>query len=355
MKIQCAEGITGRIMKLSPLRWILSSLVFVALSVGVPFLICQKIGAQSGTLNPALFSKALLASILGLLFLYFLTDALRLYYVLRVLGHRLKILDLGKLTFINILFSNITPLATGGGFAQIWYLSRRGIPLGVATAATTLRTLLAMGFIFLPVPFLVLKLPLFRGSEILTSSGLLLGFFAAAYLSLFLLMLFRLKWFLWIFDVFTQVLACIRVVKPETLASWRRVLFRETVRFSRCIKIYLRGEKRDLLLSVACTVVFLVSLFSFPALLLWGWGYSFNYFHVTGMLVVSTCLMYFAPSPGGSGFAEGVFGIFFASLVAPSDLVGIIVAWRFLTIYLGMLIGIPVVLCELFGRGSKSV
>jgi uncharacterized membrane protein YbhN (UPF0104 family) len=118
--------------------------------------------------------------------------------------------------------------------------------------------------------------------------------------------------------------------------------------------MYLRGEKRDLLLSVGCTVVFLISLFSFPSLLLWGAGYSFSYFQVTGMLVVSTCLMYFAPSPGGAGFAEGVFGIFFASLVRPSDLVGIIVIWRFLTIYLGMLIGIPVVLYELFRGGSKN-
>jgi uncharacterized protein (TIRG00374 family) len=340
--------------KLSPFRWILSSLVFVALSGGVPFLIYRKIGAQNITVNPGFFSSSFVAGVLGLLFLYFLTDALRLYYVLRVLGHRLRVLDLGKLTFINILFSNITPLATGGGFAQIWYLSRRGVPLGVATAATTLRTLLAMGFIFLPVPFLVLKLPLFRGSEMLTRSGLFLGFFAGAYLSLFLLMLFRLKWFLWVFDMIANMVARTRMVKQETLVCWRRRLFKETVHFSRCLTMYLRGEKRDLLLSVGCTVVFLISLFSFPSLLLWGAGYSFSYFQVTGMLVVSTCLMYFAPSPGGAGFAEGVFGIFFASLVRPSDLVGIIVIWRFLTIYLGMLIGIPVVLYELFRGGSKN-
>jgi len=317
-------------------------------------LIYQKIGAQNFTIPPGFFSLPFLAGVLGLSGVYFATDALRLYYVLRALGHSLKVRDLAKLTFINILFSNITPLATGGGFAQIWYLCRRGIPMGVATAATTLRTLLAMGFIFLPIPFLVMRLPFFRNSETAAASGLLLGFFAAAYLALFLLVLFRLKWLLWVFDMLAKMLMRAHLVKKETLASWRRVLFRETVRFSYCMKTYLQGERRNVLLSVMYTVIFLVSLFSFPSLLLWGAGYSCNYFMVTGMLVVSTCIMYFAPSPGGAGFAEGVFGAFFASLVRPSDLVGIIVLWRFLTIYLGMLIGIPVVLHELFGRGSKN-
>jgi uncharacterized protein (TIRG00374 family) len=335
-------------------RWIFSSLIFVALSGGVPFLIYQKVGARNFSMNPGLFSMPLLAGILALLLLYFTTDALRLYYVLRALGQNLGLRDLGKLTFINILFSNITPLATGGGFAQIWYLCRHGIPLGVATAATTLRTLVAMALIFIPVPFLVLKLPFFQGSKTLTGSGLLLGFFAAAYLVLFSLMLFRLKWFLWFFDILGKIFVQTRLVKAEVLASWRKKIFREAVHFSRCIKIYLRGRRGDVLLSVACTVIFLISLFSFPALLLWGAGYSANYFMVTGMLVVSTCIMYFAPSPGGAGFAEGVFGVFFASLVVSSDLVGIIVMWRFLTIYLGMLIGIPVTLHELFGRGTEN-
>jgi hypothetical protein len=100
-------------------------------------------------------------------------------------------------------------------------------------------------------------------------------------------------------------------------------------------------------LSVFFTFIFLLSLFSFPSVLFWGAGYQTNYFTTTGLLVVSTCIMYFAPSPGGAGFAEGVFGLFFASLIHASELVGIILVWRFLTIYLGMLIGIPVTLHEL--------
>ncbi len=51
-----------------------------------------------------------------------------------------------------------------------------------------------------------------------------------------------------------------------------------------------------------------------------------------------------------SWLAEGVFGLFFASLVHASELVGIILVWRFLTIYLGMLIGVPVTLHELARR-----
>jgi uncharacterized membrane protein YbhN (UPF0104 family) len=67
-----------------------------------------------------------------------------------------------------------------------------------------------------------------------------------------------------------------------------------------------------------------------------------------GLLVVTTFIMYFAPTPGASGVAEGVFGLFFSALVQSGDLVLTILVWRFLTIHLGMLIGVPVTLHTVF-------
>jgi uncharacterized membrane protein YbhN (UPF0104 family) len=60
------------------------------------------------------------------------------------------------------------------------------------------------------------------------------------------------------------------------------------------------------------------------------------------LLVVTTFIMYFSPTPGASGISEGVFGSFFSDILAPSHLLLVIVAWRFLTIYLGMLIGLVI-------------
>jgi uncharacterized protein (TIRG00374 family) len=84
-----------------------------------------------------------LLSIVLLVIVYFVSDGLRLHYTLRALGYRLPLPVILRLVFVNQFFSNITPMATGGGFAQVWYLQRHGVPLGHAMAATTIRTVLA--------------------------------------------------------------------------------------------------------------------------------------------------------------------------------------------------------------------
>ncbi len=99
------------------------------------------------------------------------------------------------------------------------------------------------------------------------------------------------------------------------------------------------------------TAVFLLSLFSFPALLIHGLGYEVDYLTTLGLLVVTTFIMYFSPPtpPGGaSGISEGVFGSFFRDILSGGNhLVLVTIAWRFLTIYLGMIIGLLVMQREL--------
>jgi len=98
---------------------------------------------------------------------------------------------------------------------------------------------------------------------------------------------------------------------------------------------------------VVFTAVFLLSLFSFPALLIHGLGYEVDYLTTLGLLVVTTFIMYFSPTPGASGISEGVFGSFFRDILSGNHLVLVTIAWRFLTIYLGMLIGLLVMQREL--------
>jgi len=57
--------------------------------------------------------------------------------------------------------------------------------------------------------------------------------------------------------------------------------------------------------------------------------------------------MYFSPTPGASGIAEGLFGTFFQTILTGGHLLLVIVAWRFLTIYVGMIAGLIVLQREL--------
>ncbi len=329
------------------LRLLLFGLIFITLSLAAPYAILKELGAQPFLFDRRLLSWPILAGSVLLLVVYYSCDGLRLYHTIKVLGFRVPKRDIGRLVFINILFSNITPMATGGGFAQIWYLHRHGVPLGIATAATTMRTLLAMAFIFTPTPFLLIIMDPLQGSHLSGRLAFYFGLFACGYLAFFAVVLLRMRWILIVTDTMLRLLHRHRFISQTRLRRWSFRFRREAIRFSRGFMTYLKGPRTDILLSVLYTVLFLFALFSFPALLLWGLDYHIDYLTTIGLLVIATFIMYFAPTPGGSGIAEGVFGLFFSSLIIPAELVLIIVAWRFLTIYLGMLVGVPVTLHEM--------
>lgn len=317
--------------------------LFIALSIITPYVIYKQLGAQTPALDGRWMSWPFAGACMLLLVMYFSCDGLRLLYILKALGYKLPLRAMGPLVFINIFVSNITPMATGGGIAQIWYLSRHGIPVGAATAATSLRTLQAVLFIFIPTPIILLAMPQSIAS-LGTSSGWYIALFAIAYVGFFGVVLFKLRWVVLLVDLLLAPLAKISKHGQSKLAHRRFRARRILLGFSRTFFAFFRGPQRYIILSLLFTFLFLLTLFSFPALLLCGLGYHINYTTSVSLLIITTFIMYFAPTPGGAGIAEGAFGLFFASLVAAGDLVLVILAWRFLTIHLGMLIGLPITL-----------
>lgn len=331
-------------------RLLTLSSFFIALSAAGLFAIYNDLAGRSLTFDPRLLSPPVLLGVALLLAVYFVSDGLRLYYTLKTLGYRVPLPHMFRLVFINIFFSNVTPLASGGGFAQIWYLQRHGVPIGTATTATTIRTALAVVMIFSATPALLLTLDALETLQFNRRLLLFLALFVAAYLALFAVLLFRTRWLLTPVHALLYVLRRSRLINRHRHRRWRVAGKRELLRFARGFRVYVTGKPLYILSSVFFTVVFLLSLFSFPALLLWGLGYEVSYFTVVGLMVVTTFTMYFSPTPGAAGFAEGVFGYLFAGIIAAAHVILITVSWRFLTIYLGMLIGAMVMQHELARR-----
>lgn len=339
---------------LSTRRLLLFSILFFSLTVLGLYLVYASFAAQPLRFDARLLQPQALAAAAGLLLVYFVADGLRLYFTLRALDESIRLNALFKLVFMNLFFSNITPLATGGGFAQVWYLQQQGIPLGRATAATTLRTLLAVFFIFGSAPFVLLFLPALQGENLLSELGSTLAFFILLYLGFFTLLLWRSHWLLGPLEGLLKLLARLHWIAPQRLGVWQFRLRRELLRFALSFKTYRQGRPLWVLLSVVFTALFLLSLFSFPALLLYFLGYEVNYLTTLGLLVVTTFIMYFAPTPGASGISEGVFGSFFSELVSSGHLLLVILVWRFLTIYLGMLIGWTLLQKDLIQRWRQT-
>ncbi|MDN3519444.1 lysylphosphatidylglycerol synthase transmembrane domain-containing protein [Aquisalimonas lutea] len=338
----------------SPARLLAFSGLFLLLSGAGIYTVYHGVARQSLTFDERLLSWPLAGSLAVLLAVYFSADGLRLYFTLRALGYRVAPRGMVRLVFVNIFFSNITPLATGGGFAQIWYLRQMGVPVGVATAATTIRTALAVVLIFAATPVALLGISNTGLERLGARVDIYIALFIALYLGGFAVVLLRSRWLATPALAFIAILRRTGIISLPRARRWAHHLKRELSRFSRSFARYVRGHPAYVSLSVLCTAVFLLSLFSFPALLLWGLEYRVEYPTVVGLLVVTTFIMYFSPTPGASGIAEGVFGHFFATIVAPQHLLLVTVAWRALTIYLGMAIGLALLVGGMVRRTREA-
>jgi glycosyltransferase 2 family protein len=307
-------------------------------------------------LDPRLFSWTTLTLSALLLGLYFLTDGLRLYFTVRALGYRPGPGFMVRLVFVNLFVSNITPLATGGGFAQVLYLQQAGVPLGTATAATTIRTSLAMVMIFAAAPVILVAVPVVADKVVWSSAlSLGLGVFITVYLGVMWVSVFHTRLLLRPLDAVLGLLSAARFIDPQRKLRWRYRIRRELVRLRHGFRYFIARGDRFRLLAVLSTLVFLVVLFSFPAILLHGLGYHVDYLQVLAIQTVTTFIMYLAPTPGASGIAEGSFGHFFSGLVSDGHLLLVIFVWRFLTISLGMFVGLIILHRDLLNLFRKDV
>ena len=321
-------------------RLLVFTLLFLGLTGAGLWVVYQQFAERTLTFDWRLLSPWTLATVGGLLLVYFASDGLRLYFTLRALGYRVRLTAIARLVFINIFFSNVTPMATGGGFAQIWYLQREGVPLGFATAATTIRTVLAVVFIFSLAPVFLMTLPALQNQPLLGEISWFLSLFIIVYLAFFAVVLFRTRWLIRPLTGMLTLLDRWHLISPARHRRWQFKARREMMRFSRSFGFYLRGDLRWVVLSALFTALFLLSLFSFPWFLITSLDYDVSWLNTTGLLVVTTFIMYFSPTPGASGISEGVFGSFFRDILGGNHLVLVTVAWRVVTIYLGMLIGL---------------
>jgi len=303
---------------------------------------------------PNLLSIRVIGGLAVLLVLYFLADGLRLYCVIRAMGFRIAFPYIVKLVFVNIFVSNVTPLATGGGVVQVYFMKQKGMPIGEATAATSIRTILAALILFTLTPVIIWAEP--NQFRVFFHRNLLYGItgVSCAYLVVFWIVLFRIRIIKrWLFRGL-NLLNILKIVSRSRFRSLFLMASHELELFSDGFKRYFKVGPGWAALSVVFTTLFLFLLFSFSVVLVRALGYQVSVLTVLTFQVVVTFFMYFAPTPGAAGIAEGGYGFLFAQLVQKQDITLLTLSWRFLTIYVGVLIGIFVIYREMFNYNKAA-
>ena len=288
-----------------------------------------------------MFSSWSVLCALGALAIGLFFDGTRLLTLARITGEDLPLSDVVKVVLSNYFLAVLTPGATGGAIAQVMFMRRAGVSVARSTVIILVRTIMS-------IFFLIVMLPIFMKQDEAITSWIPLPviisvsviFIAIPVTAVALMRTNYPKRIIYYFS---------RYFKHER----RRQAFRLYYDFRQAV--YIMGKQPVMVLrafiesGISLTFIYL----TVPAYFL-GLQFPFDLVQVLGRMYLLNLVLYFSPTPGGSGIAEAGFVALFNHLV-PSGTVGILaVLWRFTAEYLPFILG-AVITLRAFGSNVLSI
>lgn len=330
-------------------------IIFILLAFGMGALIIFR-SVDHHTIHSLIHAdKCKLLLALLVVFCAWLCDAGRFCSLARA-AHEHVSFTLGiALTWLNYFGSAVTPMQSGGGPFQVYALYRRNIPIGKGIAITLMRTMLTILILTLAVPVAVLLDP-----DILEGSKFLKGLVSYVFIVILAV---------WAFVAFT-------IMKPESVKKFSRVIVMWFRRFNfmtsnrSVIKIFqwldreidnyilnfrlaFKSGKLWVAFAVILSVLHLLSLFTVLPVLMSAVGLPFRYAQTIAVQAVFMFILYFVPTPGASGVAEGG-GALLYSVLMPENMAGVMsLICRFFTDYISIFMGVVIVI-RMLGWGVSE-
>ena len=323
--------------------------VFIFGTLGVVLLIGVNGEEMSGAVNALKSVAPLWIALCAVAYGgYVLMDALSVHYYLRKQGYPITVGYALYVAISGLYYSNITPGATGGQPMQVYYLTKRNVPIGIGTSALTVKF---FSFQFMLAVYSTV-LWIAYGPYVAACVGsnmwiLIVGYVYNMFsVSLVVLMAInkRLVWA--IIKLLVRIGAKFRLCKhPEaTLTKWEDVLdtFHSSV-------MSLREHPGELMVQLLIGGAQLIALMTVTFFIYKGFeltGASY------GQIITMAMLLYvsaaYTPLPGASGAQEGVFALYFANIFPSGIRFMALLLWRFFTYYISLIIGAIVTIVKGF-------
>ncbi|VUT28274.1 MAG: hypothetical protein SYNGOMJ08_00843 [Candidatus Syntrophoarchaeum sp. GoM_oil] len=286
-------------------------------------------------ISPYYFLIAVIFHIFG----WFVWGA-RIKVISGALSSRLSMRDAVKIVVTSLFTAAITPSHAGGEPVRVYLISRKGgIGFGDASAIVLLERVLDVIFIILisPVAILLLKDVIFQsGEEIKFLIGLSI---VILIFSLFIIIqiLYRPEW------IKNRLPSIARVIGFFTgPARSERIMTRisaEMDAFIRSLRKFIEVARGRVLIAWILTTIYWSLEFLIPCLILIGLGEDPEILRAFASQIVLMVLVLVPLTPGSSGVAELGFMTVFAVFVKTSLLGILVLAWRFITYYLNIIVG----------------
>lgn len=253
-------------------------------------------------------------------------DCTRLVLLVEMANHRITRKQSLAVIWSNYFLAMLTPGATGGPVAQVLVLKEFGVSAGCATVLVLVRTMLSMVFLAISAPIVLWldgALSVWMPIEgVIAIAVGMIAMLIGGMLSVQTRVMRRL------------VLWCVqRLSKHHRMGIWQ--LYCDVGAVSTLIT----SAPCKMIRVMADTAVSLLALYAIVPALFLGLGIEVDWVTVLGRMILLNLILYFAPTPGGSGVAEGGFVYLFEGFL-PNGTVGVLaVMWRILAEYLPFVLG----------------
>jgi len=273
---------------------------------------------------------------------------LRTYYIMKVINKNITFSSAVKASYSNIFLGAATPSQTGGGIAEIYFVTRDDIPIPEATAGTIMTFVCTLFFLTIALLMLYFFKPHDMGylfSVMIKTAS----FMMAAATGIFIISVFFT-------NSVNRVLLYIfyRLKESGRIKDRRGRIEHRLTRICEGLLNY-RGAsffmwkhgKGAMILGFFFTCLFFAARFIIPYFVVKGLGMDANVAVIMYIQLLITLITYFSPTPGGSGLAEMSSIVLMGSFVSDAMVPLYTVLWRFSTLYVNVFIGGYLLLREL--------
>jgi glycosyltransferase 2 family protein len=222
----------------------------------------------------------------------------------------------------NMFMGAVTPAHGGAGPAQIYVYTSNGVTFIDAFAVS----LINMGatLIFMPLAgFVAIMLMDTSYVSGIVPAMLKYGFsFFLLFLMAFLLAFWKPVWVGAIIQKIASGLAVILPSRRQKLQAWADKSYLNIAKYQQTCSVIIRQHPFLFPLSLVITTLLYMNKYCMQYVILLGLGVNASLVQVISIQILIQFMIYFAPSPGGSGFAEVSISVLFGKIV-PSGLLSI--------------------------------
>lgn len=275
-----------------------------------------------------------------MMFLYYFFDSAILYFFGKIYNKNYKYLQAIKNSLSGLFFNGITPFSSGGQFVQVYIFNKQGI-LPVNSTSILLMAFIVYQTVLVCFTAVVLFFKFATYKEVYSGflSFAMIGFLVNVSVIVILFLGAKSKIFQTFFcDNIIKIGYKFKIVK--NLEATKENVNKKMNDFRSELQ-QLQSNKNILIKAIILNFFKLFIIYSIPFFVAKALNFEVGFmeiFDYISLCSVVYLITSFVPIPGASGGSEGVFGLMFSKVLGTYTAASMLL-WRFITYYMGLIIG----------------